>query len=129
MLCILGSEVGVIFDSFGGGMLLVLTIWFDRTSLSLSSRGRGRGKDFQLLSTANCGEILRFLSRPQTTLHPSLLHRASPFALYLRSTTMSLSKMSFEEAVAWWDSFERWSQGEPVLNPEPPSNRAEAASS
>ncbi|ORY87509.1 hypothetical protein BCR35DRAFT_40115 [Leucosporidium creatinivorum] len=39
------------------------------------------------------------------------LHRTSPLALFLRSFRMTFAKLSFDEAVAWWEDVTQWCKG------------------
>ncbi|GAA5901276.1 hypothetical protein JCM6882_007732 [Rhodosporidiobolus microsporus] len=47
----------------------------------------------------------------EVSLHTFPLLRSSPLGMYLRRTYLQLSKMSFDEAVGWWEAVGGWCEG------------------
>ncbi|GAA5939187.1 hypothetical protein JCM1841_003171 [Sporobolomyces salmonicolor] len=44
----------------------------------------------------------------EPSVTPAPLLRASPLGIFLRRASLSFSKLSFEEGVAWWAEFDAW---------------------
>ncbi|GAA5864125.1 hypothetical protein JCM1840_000709 [Sporobolomyces johnsonii] len=53
----------------------------------------------------------------EPSVTPAPLLRASPLGIFLRRASLSFSKLSFEEGVAWWAEFDAWCRdGRPASN-------------
>lgn len=65
----------------------------------------------QPMHTLTCSDLKIYFPSSEdddSPINPTRLHRASPFALYIRKCRLAFAKMAFDEAVAWWDSVNAW---------------------